>query len=69
MTIILKSNLFLAQNGNWTGEPGNSKWIPDPNYVPQEYTNESRTETIKEIFQPYGIDGITFKILNQILHS
>ena len=35
MTIVLKSNLFLAQIGNWTGEPGNSKWIPDPNYVPQ----------------------------------
>lgn len=50
-----------STNGNWTGEPGNSKWIPDPNYVPQNTQTNPEQKTIKEIFQPYGIDGITFK--------
>ena len=50
-----------STNGNWTGEPGNSKWIPDPSYVPQNTQTNPEQKTIKEIFQPYGIDGITFK--------
>ena len=55
-------------NGYWTGEKGNSIWIPDDDYIPQEkYPNSEGAKsnpdnlTLKEIFKKYGIDGIEFK--------
>lgn len=45
-------------DGGWTGEPGNSTWIPDPDYVPQKGNPEGKTWG--EILDKYGIDGIPF---------
>lgn len=53
-------------NGHWEGDRGNSKWIPNGDYVPPEkkpekpYSNPDNL-TWKEIMDKYGIDGITFK--------
>ncbi|MBS5259060.1 MAG: HNH endonuclease, partial [Lachnospira eligens] len=55
-------------HGHWTGERGNSKWIPDEDYVPPEkssnpdkpYSNPDHL-TWGEILKKYGIDGIRFK--------
>ncbi len=57
----IEKQFIPSTNGKWTGEPGNSKWIPDPNYVPQNKLTNPEQKTIKEIFEPFGIDGITFK--------
>lgn len=53
-------------NGHWEGERGNSKWVPDGDYVPPEqkpgkpYSNPDNLSW-KEIMDKYGIDGINFK--------
>ncbi|WP_418186551.1 HNH endonuclease [Aliarcobacter lanthieri] len=50
----------IPQNGGvWSGEPGNSKWIPNKEDIPkQPYGNEKIWATILE---KYGVDGIEFK--------
>lgn len=50
-------------NGKWLGERGNSKWIPDKNYVPggnKNYANP-KNKTWGQILKENGIDGIDFK--------
>ena len=47
------------ENGEWTGERGNSKWCPDKNYVPLKANLEGKTWG--EILKKFGIDGIYFK--------
>lgn len=47
------------ENGKWDGERGNSKWVPDSDYVPQKKNPEQKTW--KEILDKYGIDGIVYK--------
>ena len=55
-------------NGEWSGERGNSTWHPDPDYVPPEkcpppkkpYSNPDNLSS-KEILEKYNIDGIEFK--------
>ena len=69
----LLQNLYLSKNeknalkyknipqtgGRWSGEPGNSKWIPNRDTIPkQPYGNE---KTWGEILDEYNIDGIEFK--------
>lgn len=45
--------------GKWSGEPGNSKWIPDRDSIPkQPYGNK---KSWGEILDKYSIDGIEFK--------
>lgn len=50
----------IPQNGGtWSGQPGNSKWMPNKEDIPkQPYGNE---KTWGEILNKYGIDGIEFK--------
>lgn len=45
-------------DGCWTGEPGNSTWVPDSDYVPQKCNPEGKTWG--EILGEHGIDGIPF---------
>ena len=45
-------------DGGWTGGPGNSMWIPDPDYVPQKGNPDGNTWG--EILDKYDIDGIPF---------
>ena len=47
------------ENGRWEGERGNSKWIPDDDYIPQKSNPENKTW--KEIKKEKNIDGIVFK--------
>lgn len=47
------------ENGHWEGERGNSKWVPDPDYVPRKSNPEGKTWG--EILKEYGVDGIQFK--------
>ena len=65
----LERNGFLpCSHGEWSGEPGNSTWIPDPEYTPPEksrnpekpYSNPDNLPWA-ELLDKYGIDGIEFK--------
>jgi hypothetical protein len=58
-----------VSGGSWTGERGNSVWVPDGDYVPPEksknpdekpYSNPEN-KTWSEILEKYGIEGIEFK--------
>lgn len=46
-------------DGHWEGERGDSKWVPDSDYVPQKKNPEGKTWG--EILKEFGIDGIDFK--------
>ncbi|WP_301098932.1 HNH endonuclease [Otariodibacter sp.] len=52
-------------NGRWTGEKGDSVWIPDRDYRPEYKSKYSRENpdnlTWGEILDKYGIEGIEFK--------
>lgn len=57
-----------ASNGSWEAERGNSKWIPDGDYVPPEKSPEGKKpysnpeqKTWSELLDKYGIDGVEFK--------
>lgn len=59
----LPQNRRIPKNeGHWTGEPGNSKWIPAPNYHPHKgiYSNMD-DKTWEQILKENNIDGIDFK--------
>lgn len=62
-SLVEKSMGMIPKNGGeWTGEPGNSIWMPDREFKPSD-RNYSNTEgkTWGEILDKYGIDGIPFK--------
>ncbi|WP_281884885.1 HNH endonuclease [Paenibacillus sp. YYML68] len=50
-----------GNNGHWDGERGDSKWIPDQNYVPAEVKGRTRSNpdglTMGELLDKYDIDG------------
>ncbi len=48
-----------VENGEWSGERGNSTWVPDPEYIPQKGNPEGKTW--QEILEKNGIEGIEFK--------
>ena len=61
--------LLPINNGEWSGEPGNSLWKPDPDYIPPEkspnpekpYSNPEN-KTCGEILEKYDMkEGIPFK--------
>lgn len=47
-----------VENGQWEGERGNSKWKPDPEYVPKKSNPQGKTWG--EILEEHGVDGIKF---------
>ena len=47
-----------VENGQWEGDRGNSKWIPNGDYVPQKKNPEQKAWS--EILEEFGIDGINF---------
>ena len=55
-------NRFPLNGGIWTGERGNSDWIPDDNVIPKN-RNESNPEgkTNREIKDKYKFEFIPFK--------
>lgn len=48
-----------GNDGHWEGERGNSKWIPDGEYVPQKSNPDNKTW--KNILDDRNIDGLNFK--------
>lgn len=46
------------ENGSWDGERGDSKWIPDGEYVPKKYNPDEKKW--EDILDKYGIDGIDY---------
>lgn len=48
-----------GNSGHWDGERGNSKWHPDPDYIPGKANPDQNTWG--EILEEYDIDGINFK--------
>lgn len=48
-----------GNNGNWDGDRGNSKWVPDRDYIPSKTNHDGKTWG--EILDKYKIDGINFK--------
>ncbi|GIP20649.1 HNH endonuclease [Paenibacillus sp. J22TS3] len=50
-----------GNNGHWDGERGDSKWIPDQDYVPPEVKGKTRSNpdglTMGQLLDKYGIDG------------
>jgi hypothetical protein len=49
------------RGGRWSGERGNSKWLPDKNEVPKNPLTNPNGKTWGEILSKYGVDGIVFK--------
>ncbi len=48
-----------GNNGHWDGERGDSKWIPDRDYIPGK--SNPNGKTWDEILDKHGIDGISYK--------
>ncbi len=48
-----------VENGRWDGERGDSKWMPDPDCIPQKANPENKSW--KDILEKSGIDGVKFK--------
>ncbi len=46
------------ENGKWSGERGNSKWIPEKTEIPQKSNPDNLTW--EQILEKYGIDGIRY---------
>lgn len=46
------------QNGEWTGLPGFSKWIPDDDFIPEQ--KNPHKKSWKEIKSDFHFDGIDF---------
>lgn len=47
------------EHGSWEGERGNSKWIPEKDYIPLKSNPEGKSWG--EIMREYNIDSIPFK--------
>lgn len=57
-----KASLLPRTGGEWTGEPGNSVWVPDRDFEPGDrHGTNPENKTWGEILDEYGIDGIPFK--------
>ncbi len=50
-----------GNGGNWEGERGNSKWVPDKNFTPVNPLTNPDKLSWNEIDKKYNIDGVNFK--------
>lgn len=57
--IVERAKHCPSENGHWDGERGDSRWYPDPDYIPLKANPEGKTWA--EILAQYGIDSIKFK--------
>lgn len=61
----VRFGLLPSNNGTWSGDRGESVWIPDENHKPECKTPNCRENpgdlTWEEIMAKYDIDGIPFK--------
>lgn len=49
-----------GNGGNWTGERGNSKWIPEKDFVPSNPCTNPNQLSWDMINKKYNIDGVNF---------
>lgn len=55
-------SIIPRKGGEWDGEAGNSKWIPEGEKVPQKQLGINPDEqTWKEILEEFKIDGVNFE--------
>lgn len=47
-----------GSNGHWEGQRGDSKWIPDRDYLPQKHNPENKIWG--EVLDEQGTDGVNF---------
>ncbi|MBE6424210.1 MAG: hypothetical protein E7024_12215 [Succinivibrio dextrinosolvens] len=59
---VSKLEIIPRNGGSWSGEPGNSDWIPNKDEIPGD-RNGTNTEnkTWEQILSEYGVDHIRFK--------
>ncbi|MBP2619878.1 HNH endonuclease [Streptococcus panodentis] len=50
-----------SANGEWEGEPGNSKWIPDDESINPNLQTNPEQKNWGDIKQEYNFDGIVFR--------
>lgn len=55
-----------GNNGYWEGERGNSKWVPDCEYIPPEVKGRTRSNpdglTMGQLLEKYGMDdGVVYR--------
>lgn len=55
-----KSSYLPKNNGKWSGEEGNSEWIPDPDFVPKNPKSNPEQLSWKQISAKYGVSSILF---------
>ena len=59
---VARINRFPLNGGRWTGERGNSNWIPDDNVIPTNRKGSNpEGKTNREIKDKYGFEFIPFK--------
>lgn len=60
--LIEKYSIIPRSGGEWTGEPGNSDWEPDPDVVPGNRNGTNgENKTWGELMEKYNCDSIPFK--------
>lgn len=55
-----KSEKIPKNHGEWTGEPGNSKWIPEDSHISQNLQTNPEQKPWKEMKEQHQITGIEF---------
>jgi hypothetical protein len=55
-----KLSYLPKNNGKWSGEEGNSEWIPDPDFVPKNPKSNPEQLSWKQISAKYGVSSILF---------
>lgn len=56
------SGILPRNGGEWTGEPGNSDWKPDPSIEPGDRNGTNpESKTWEEIMEEYGFESIPFE--------
>jgi hypothetical protein len=59
---IERCGLLPRNGGEWSGEPGNSDWKPDPNVEPGDrHGTNPEHKAWEQIMDEYGFDSIPFK--------
>lgn len=59
---IEKQEMLPRNGGEWSGEPGNSEWKPDPKLEPRDrHGTNPEHKTWEQIMKEYGFESILFK--------
>lgn len=59
-TETTKTSYLPKSNGEWSGEKGNSEWIPDPDFTPKNPKTNPEQLSWKQISEKHGVSSIFF---------